>query len=81
MTIHTLQSIEASITEIVKTELQWTEGLPKGDFAKQLDSIQRLSLVVAIEDEFEICFSPEDDSSIQTLNDLSQAILRLLEEE
>lgn len=81
MSTLTLQSIKDSITEIVKTELQWTEGLPEGDFTKQLDSIQRLSLVVAIEDEFEICFSPEDDTSIQTLNDLCQAILRILEEE
>ena len=35
-----------------------------GDLADHLDSIQRLTLVVAIEDHFEICFDESDEAEI-----------------
>lgn len=38
-----------------------------GDLSEQLDSVQRLTLVVALEDEFRICFEPEDEQEIRTL--------------
>ena len=34
---------------------------------------------MAIEDTFEICFEPEDESAIQSISDLSHSILRLVE--
>ncbi len=37
------------------------------DLAMHLDSLQRLSLVVAIEDHFQICFEEEDDTQVRTL--------------
>ena len=44
---------------------------PEGDeLAARLDSVQRMSLVVAIEDHFQVCFSPEDDERARSLNDL-----------
>ena len=46
---------------LVKDELGFTQPLPEGDLSEHLDSIQRLSFVVAIEDHYHIAFEPEDD--------------------
>ena len=35
-----------------------------------LDSVQKLTLVVAIEDHFELCFDPEREDSLETLDDV-----------
>jgi acyl carrier protein len=48
--------------------------LPDGELADSLDSMQRLSLVVAIEDHFEICFEPEDDEAVRTVDDVVAVI-------
>ena len=50
------------------------EGTLEGDLADHLDSIQRLTLVVAIEDHFEICFDERDEAEITGLDDLLRAI-------
>ena len=42
--------------------------------------MQRLTLVVAIEDTFEICFEPEDDEAIVTLDDVVATVHRRLAE-
>ena len=39
-----------------------------------------LSLVVAIEDHFEICFEPEDDELARTLDDVVRIVTMRLEE-
>lgn len=60
--LHTLRVIaqeEADITE-----------LPTGDLQESLDSVQRMSLMVAIEDHFLIMFDPEEESQLETLDDL-----------
>ena len=75
-----LASIQTALSEIATEELGWTDGIPSGDLSSELDSVQRLSLIVAIEDRFEICFEPEDESSIHSLEELSQSILRLIEQ-
>ncbi|MEM6532850.1 MAG: acyl carrier protein [Myxococcota bacterium] len=41
-----------------------------------LDSLKRLALVVAIENRFKVCFEPEDDEGIRTVDDLVNAIRR-----
>ena len=64
----TLDEIRDQIARIATAELG--DGLslsPDGDLAEQLDSVQRLTLVVAIEDHFEIAFEPEDDAAVRTL--------------
>ncbi|MGC6509240.1 MAG: hypothetical protein ACON4U_12550 [Myxococcota bacterium] len=76
---HSIDTIQSKLEHIVKEELGWTSGIPKGDLSSELDSVQRLSLIVAIEDTFEICFEPEDESAIHNIGDLSQCILRLVE--
>lgn len=48
--------------------------LPDGELASSLDSVQRLSLVVAIEDHFHVVFSPEDEERIRTVDELVAAI-------
>lgn len=55
------------------------EQVPAGDLAEALDSVQRLTLVVAIEDHLKISFSPEDDEEIRTFDDLLVRVHRLLE--
>jgi acyl carrier protein len=55
------------------------EQIPAGDLAEALDSVQRLTLVVAIEDHLKISFSPEDDEEIRSFEDLLARVHRLLE--
>jgi acyl carrier protein len=62
------------------TEAHLHEGdLPEGDLAEHLDSVQRLTLVVAIEDHFKVCFEPEDEATLVTLDDLVRAIQQKLQ--
>ena len=42
--------------------------------------MQRLSLVVAIEDHFKICFDPEDEEEIDTISQVVDLIVRKLSE-
>ena len=58
------------ISRIVREELGWKEILAPTHPIKELDSMQQLSLVVAIEDHFEICLDPEDENRLETLQDL-----------
>jgi acyl carrier protein len=72
------QEIQTALAHIAETELGLDTGLDAGDLANQLDSVGRLTLVVAIEDHFKICFEPEDEEEIRTLNHLVQRIQRKL---
>ena len=49
------------------------------DLGQHLDSIQRLSLVVGIEDHFQLCFEPEDDEQAVTLGDVITIVQARLE--
>lgn len=62
--------LQEQIMAIAMKELHLTEALPAGDLAENLDSVQRLTLVVAIEDAFEICFEPEDEQGVTTLDEV-----------
>ena len=74
-----LDSIKERLDQIVSEELDWSDGIPSGTLSNELDSVQRLSLVVAIEDTFKICFDPEDEETIATIEDLCLCIKRLKE--
>ncbi len=50
----------------------------KEDLAEHLDSIKLFSLIVAIEDHYQICLEPEDDEAISSLDDVVNTIARLL---
>ena len=47
----------------------------------ELDSVRQLELVVAIENEFQICLTPEDEQGIATLGELAVLVERRLAEE
>lgn len=74
-----LASIRKKLEQIVSEELDWTNGIPSGSLSNELDSVQRLSLIVAIEDTFKICFDPEDEETIDSIDDLCNCIKRLKE--
>ena len=57
-----LASVEAWILELARRELRLDRPIaPDAELSGALDSLQRLALVVAIEDHLQISFEPEDD--------------------
>ena len=74
-----LSTLREEITALIVRELHLTEGVPSGDLSESLDSVQRLSLVVAIEDHYEIAFDEEDDASVATLDDVVRLVAKRLE--
>lgn len=71
------ESVRAELLRIAVDQLGWT-GLPEGDLADRLDSVDRLALVVAIEDRFLVAFEPEDDASARTVDDVVRVVLARL---
>jgi acyl carrier protein len=67
--------IRTALRRIAKDELRHEGPLPEGDLAEVFDSVQRLTLVVAVEDSFRICLDPEDEEGVRTLED----VVRLVE--
>jgi acyl carrier protein len=63
------EEILQALRSIAQHETDITE-LPTGDLQESLDSVQRMSLMVAIEDHFLIIFDPEEESQLETLDDL-----------
>ena len=59
-----------ALKKIAREELDWKEELPTGSLSASLDSMQKLSLVVGIEDHFHICFEPEEETSIDNIEEL-----------
>ncbi len=47
----------------------------------RLDSIQRLTLVVELENHFKVCFDPQDEVGIQTFDDVVDLLHRRLKKE
>ena len=74
----TEEIIRNQVSDLIRKECLHTEDLPDGDLAAHLDSVQRLTLVVAIEDHFKVCFDPEDEEKVETLDDVVQLIQRKL---
>ena len=70
----TSADIRQTLEKLAREELAFSKPLPDGDLAEHLDSIQRLSFVVAIEDHFEVAFEPEDDERARTIEDVIQII-------
>jgi acyl carrier protein len=67
----TQTEIRQKLLEIAIHEKVISDGeLPTGELAAELDSIQRLTLMVAIEDHFQICFEPEEEEALTGVDDL-----------
>ena len=74
-----LEAVHRVIEAIARKELRIDHPFPRDlDLAAQLDSIQRLALVVAIEDQLRICFEPEDEEQAVTLDDVVRIVSRHL---
>lgn len=73
------EDIQKALSVLAESELGLDAGLNPGELADQLDSVARLTLVVAIEDHFKICFEPEDEEEIRTLDAVVSLIQRKLE--
>ena len=63
------------LKSLAKEEAGITD-LPSGNIQESLDSVERMSLMVAIEDHFLIMFEPEEESEIQSIDDLIAMIRR-----
>jgi acyl carrier protein len=74
----TEEIIRNQVSDLIRKECLHSGDLPDGDLATHLDSVQRLTLVVAIEDHFKVCFDPEDEEQVETLDDVIQLIQRKL---
>lgn len=79
----TAGEILAGIREVLGQRLgvrgEVTEGTDVlGDL--QLDSLQRMQLVVELENRFRICFEPEDEGEIATIGDVICLVQRRLGE-
>jgi len=72
--------IRAELATLARREHILDGELPDGDLSEHLDSVQRLTLVVAIEDHFEVIFEPEDDEGIETIDQVVALVARKLEE-
>jgi acyl carrier protein len=75
----TQESIKQVLSEIARDELAWDGQLPEAELATAFDSMQRLTLVVAVEDRFRICLEEEDEERIRTLDDLVALIEKKIE--
>ena len=68
--------IRSEIATLAREKLNLQGPLPDGDLGELLDSVQRLTLVIAIEDHFQICFEPEDDEAVRTIDDVVLLVAR-----
>ena len=69
-----LEQIRQTLAGIAADALDREAPLPDGDLAEHLDSMDRLALVVAIEDHYEIAFEPEDEEEVRTLEDVIRTV-------
>jgi len=72
-------ALRAEIVALIQEELRLKGGIPEGDLSEALDSVQRLTLVVAIEDHYEIAFDEEEDEAVATLDDVVRMVAARLE--
>jgi len=68
------EQVREAVLAILLDEVKWDGPVPDGPLDRHLDSLQRMSLIVAIEDRFHICFEPEDEQTIVHFDDLVRII-------
>ena len=68
------------IRSIAQRELDLPDDTVLDDLSESLDSMQRLSLVVAIEDHYEICFDPADEQGTLTFEDVVKLVQQKLQQ-
>lgn len=78
------QQILEGIRQVIRQHLRLTVPLePSTDVLRDLnlDSIQRLTLIVELENHFRICFDLGDAERVTTLSDVTTLIHRRLEQD
>jgi acyl carrier protein len=75
----TPETIRQVLSEIAHDQLEWEGQLPDAELTSAFDSMQRLTLVVAVEDHFHICLDAEDEERIHTVDDLVGVIRKKLD--
>ena len=76
----TEEDIQKTLQKLVQQELGWDRDIPQENLSGYLDSIQRLNLLVCIEDHYRIAFEEDEDHSIDSLDQLIAIILSKLQE-
>ncbi len=76
-------TVRAAVLDVARRELALPDDelarlTDTSELASHLDSVQRLTLVVGIEDHFQICMDPEDDAQAVTLADVVHIVMRHL---
>ncbi len=69
----------AALEDIARAKLGWEGQLTRDTRlveALALDSLKRLTLVIAVEDRFRVCLDEGDEAAIETVGDLLDAIRR-----
>lgn len=69
----TSAEIRDVIAGVAARDLGWKGPLPEGDLTERLDSLQRLSLVVGLEDHFRVKLDFED-GELRSVDDLVAAL-------
>ena len=72
----TPDQIRDTILTLARQQLQGVELGDDREAFDALDSVQRLTLVVAIEDHFSLAFAPEDDEAVRSLDDVVALVAR-----
>jgi acyl carrier protein len=62
------------LEQIVRRELDWEGELPSGELALHFDSLQLMTLLVAVEDHFHIVVEPDDEQELETAADMVNLI-------
>jgi acyl carrier protein len=70
----TENDIRQAIAEVVKSELKIEPPVPTDQLAEHLDSLQRLTLIVALEDRLRVKLD-FDATEVRTLDDLVRMVL------
>ncbi len=71
----------SGLAAVAAENLGWQGPLPPGLRLVEdmnLDSIRLLTLLVAVEDRFQICLEEGDETGIATVGDLAEAVRRKL---
>lgn len=70
------RAVAAEILRIARDELALAidQPLPTGPLGEQLDSLQLLTLVVAVEDRFHVALTDDDAANARTLDDLARLV-------
>lgn len=72
--------VRDEVLSILQAEARWNGPMPQGPLEHHLDSMQRLALIVAIEDRFQICFDADDEARIRDLDDLLAGVITKVKE-